>query len=153
MKLTSRGHYGLRAMTELARAYGGGPIAVADIAHSENLSEAYLEQLMGLLRRAGLVESIRGARGGYRLTRHPSAVTVGEVVRALEGPIAPVECASEAVGPGCCERVSDCASRQLWQKVRDSIVTVLDSTTLADLCHAEIAFDAGEGKGLATGGQ
>ncbi len=138
MKLSSKGHYGLRAMTELARAYGGGPVAIADIAQTENLSVAYLEQLLAQLRRAGLVESTRGARGGYQLTRPPSAVTVGEVVRVLEGPIAPVECASEAADPGCCERVSDCASRQIWQRMRDSIAAVLDSTTLADLCRGTV---------------
>ena len=134
MKFSTRGHYGLRAMVKLAQAYGEGPLALNDIAQAENLSEGYLEQLVAALRRAGLVKSKRGIRGGYQLTAQPSSITVGEVLRALEGPLAPVECASEVMAPGCCERETVCASRLVWQRMRDSIAQVLDSTTLADLC-------------------
>jgi Rrf2 family protein len=98
---------------------------------------AYLEQLIMKLRKAGLVESSRGAHGGYRLSAEPRLVTVGEVVRALEGPIVPVECVSEQENPGCCDRETDCPSREVWRRMRDSINEVLDSTNLADLCRIE----------------
>src|SRR3990172_8785433 len=134
MKVSSKGHYGLRAMVELAKAYGAGPVALPEIGETENLSVGYLEQLVASLRKAGLVESTRGMHGGYELTRSPALITVGDVMRALEGPIALAECASEMAEPGCCEREMDCASRLVWQRIRDSIIQVLDSTSLADLC-------------------
>lgn len=135
MKVSSRVHYGLRAMTELARAHGRGPVALSEIARVEHISLGYLEQLIAVLRRAGLVESVRGASGGYRLARPPSAITVGEIYRVLEGPIAPVECVEEHYLPGSCEREAACASRSIWRRVQLSIMQVLDSTTLADLAR------------------
>ena len=135
MKVSSKGHYGVRAMVVLARAYGGGPLALSGIAAREGLSSGYLEQLMMQLRRAGLVEGSRGAHGGYVLTEDPSRVTVGQVVRALEGPVEVAACASEVGEPNCCEKESTCASRLVWQRMKDSITQVLDSTTLADLCR------------------
>ena len=134
MKLSSRGHYGLRAMIELANSFGKGPVALAEIADQEKLSVAYLEQLFAALKKSGLVESTRGTRGGYELTRQPAQVSVGEIVRALEGPIAPVECDSEGAGARCCEREGKCPSQLVWQRMADSIAGVLDSTMLADLC-------------------
>lgn len=135
MKVTSRGHYGLRVMTQLALAYGDGPLALGEVARREHLSLAYLEQLIGPLRKAGLVEGTRGQHGGYWLARSPDIITVGEVVRALEGPIAPVECVAETYVPGSCEREPECLSRSVWQRVRDSIAQVLDGMTLADVAH------------------
>lgn len=135
MKVSSKGHYGVRAMVALARAYGAGPLALSGIAAQEDLSAAYLEQLMIRLRRAGLVEGSRGARGGYSLTQDPSLVTVGQVVRALEGPVVLLDCASELDDPNCCDKESDCPSRMVWQKMKESIAQVMDSTTLADLCR------------------
>jgi Rrf2 family cysteine metabolism transcriptional repressor len=141
VRVSSRAHYGLRAMTELARAYGHGPVALSEVARIEHISLGYLEQLRAALRRAGLVEAVRGAAGGYRLARAPAAITVGEIYRALEGPIAPVECTEDSYVPGSCEREPACASRTLWRRVRASIEQVLDSTTLADLCReADVAF-------------
>jgi len=133
LKFSSRSHYGLLAMVALARSYPRGPVPLAEIARSENISLSYLEQLIASLRKAGLVESTRGVHGGYELTADPATVTVGQVVRTLEGPIAPAECASEIENPGCCERESDCPSKILWEHVRDNIAQVLDATTLADL--------------------
>ncbi len=135
VKVSSRAHYGLRAMTDLARAHGRGPVALSEVARAEHLSQGYLEQLMASLRRAGLVEGTRGAAGGYRLARSPAEITVGQVYRALEGPIAPVECAEDGYVPGTCDQEPTCASRGIWHRVRASIEQVLDSTTLADLCH------------------
>lgn len=133
LKFSSRSHYGLRAMIALARSYPKGPLPLAEIARAENISLNYLEQLMAPLRKAGLVESTRGVKGGYELTSDPATVTVGQVVRTLEGPIAPAECASEIENPGCCQREMDCPSKTLWEHVRDNIAQVLDATTLADL--------------------
>ncbi len=133
MKVSTRAHYGLRAMTELARAHGNGLLSLAEISRTEGLPLAYLEQLIGELRRAGLVEGVRGLHGGYRLTRPPSEIAVGDVYRVLEGPIAPVECTAEDYLPMSCEREPGCLSRGLWERVRDSIAAVLDATTLADM--------------------
>ena len=120
-------------MVELARSYGQGPLPLAEVSRLQNISLAYLEQIVAPLREAGLVASTRGAHGGYHLAREPQAITVGDVLRALEGPIALVQCVSEARQGDRCEREEVCLTRTVWEKVRDSIVTALDSTTLADL--------------------
>ena len=133
MKLSTRGEYGLRTMACLASAYASRPVSLSEIARDENMSLAYLEQLIRVLRQKGLVTSTRGARGGYALARPPDRITAGDVIRALEGPIAPVECVSEEDGACVCERQSECRTRAVWEKLRDSIADALDSTTLADL--------------------
>jgi Rrf2 family protein len=139
MKVSTRVHYGLRAMTELARSYGEERLlSIAEIARSEELPLAYLEQLVGELRRAGLVEGTRGVRGGYRLARPPSAITVGDVYRVLEGEVAPVECTAEDYLPGSCVREPVCLSRSIWDRVQHAILAVLDSTTLDDLLKTEV---------------
>jgi Rrf2 family protein len=120
-------------MTELAKAYGGGPLALSEIARTEGLPATYLEQLMAELRRARLVEGVRGLHGGYTLTRKPGQITVGEIVRVLEGPISPVDCTAEDYAAGSCAREPDCLSRSVWQRVKESIDAVLDATTLQDL--------------------
>ncbi len=137
VKVSSRAHYGLRLMTELAKAYGEGARSLAEIARAEHLPQGYLEQLVVPLKRAGLIESVRGAHGGYRLSREPSAITVGEVVRVLEGSLALVECLADDYTPGACSVEGECLSRALWQRVRDSVNAVLDSTTLASLMASE----------------
>lgn len=136
MKLSTRSHYGLRAMAELARSHGSGPLSLTEIAEAEQLSLAYLEQLIALLRRAGLVTATRGVRGGYQLARDPKLITVGDIVRVLEGPLAPVECASEEGGSSCCDRETECSTREVWVRMRESIAQVLDSTSLYDICHS-----------------
>jgi Rrf2 family cysteine metabolism transcriptional repressor len=119
-------------MIELAQRYGQGPIPLAEVAQTEGIPCSYLEQIIAPLRKAGLVESRRGAHGGYTLARDPCAITAGEIVRTLEGPITPYPCASEE-GDFTCEREASCTARPLWQKMCDSIAAVLDSTTLAEL--------------------
>lgn len=141
LHVSQRAHYGLRAMTELAKAWGKKPLSLGEIAQVERLPAGYLEQLAMPLRRAGLIEATRGAHGGYRLARSPGELTVGDVVRALEGPVAPVECLYVDYSPGSCVREPVCLSRPLWQRVKESVDYVLDATTLADLCSEEsIAF-------------
>jgi Rrf2 family cysteine metabolism transcriptional repressor len=120
-------------MVELARSYGQGPLPLAKVSRLQNISLAYLEQIVAPLREARLVVSTRGAHGGYHLAREPQAITVGDILRALEGPIAPVQCVSKVRQRDRCEREEVCLTRPVWEKVRDSIVTALDSTTLADL--------------------
>jgi Rrf2 family cysteine metabolism transcriptional repressor len=110
-------------MMELASKYGEGPISLKSIAEKNGLSEHYLEQLIAPLRNAGLVKSVRGAYGGYVLSKEPQSITSGDVIRILEGPISPVDFAEE----------DDPAKRDLWLRIRDSIANVLDSTTLSDL--------------------
>jgi Rrf2 family cysteine metabolism transcriptional repressor len=121
-------------MVELARHHGAGPISLTEMADHEALPRPYLEQLVVSLREAGLVTSTRGAHGGYELTRAPENIRMGEVLRALEGPLAPMVCASEdPIHAGVCERTGFCTVNHLWVRVRDAISTALDSVTLADL--------------------
>ena len=134
MRISTKGGYGIRAMYELAAAHGQGPIPLKVVAEKQSLSENYLEQLMGTLRKAGLVRGVRGAKGGYVLALPPEAISVGDVIRALEGPIAPVSCVELDEDAGC-DRHASCPTRGLWERLRDSMIEVLDSTTLADLCR------------------
>ncbi|HEX77535.1 MAG TPA: Rrf2 family transcriptional regulator [Dehalococcoidia bacterium] len=130
MEFSSKGRYGLRLMIELAHAYGRGVLSLAEVAHKQGLPLGYLEQLMARLRQAGLVASERGIKGGYRLSASPESITIGEVLRALEGPIAPARCAT----PQGCRREPVCPSTLVWHKIRDTVAQVLNSTTLADIC-------------------
>ncbi|KLU62851.1 HTH-type transcriptional regulator CymR [Peptococcaceae bacterium CEB3] len=132
MKLSTRGRYGLKAMFDLAVHMGEGPVSLKSIAERQDISEHYLEQLIAGLRKAGLVKSVRGAQGGYVLGREPAKIRVGDVIRVLEGPIAPVDCVSEE-DPECCAKAEHCVTRTIWEKVRDSISEVLDSITLEDM--------------------
>jgi len=130
-------------MTRLSQAYGSGPLSLTEIARTEQLPLAYLEQLVGELRRARLVEGTRGLHGGYCLSRAPTAITVGEIYRVLEGPIAPVECTTDDYEPGACTVENGCLSRSIWLRVQASVSQVLDSTTLADLASGCGAPDQG----------
>ncbi|MDR3564392.1 MAG: Rrf2 family transcriptional regulator [Negativicutes bacterium] len=138
MKLSTKGRYGVSAMYDLALHYGQGPISLKSVAERQGISEHYLEQLMGVLRKSGYVKSVRGAQGGYTLTKDPTQITVGDIIKIMEGPIAPVDCLlSDAPDNDYCQRATFCVTRGVWAKVRDSINTVLDSISLADLCSDE----------------
>ncbi|AHF07452.1 RrF2 family transcriptional regulator [Desulfitobacterium metallireducens] len=132
MKLSTRSRYGVKAMFDLAQHAGEGPISLKSIAERQGISEHYLEQLISGLRKAGLVTSIRGAQGGYVLGREADQIRVGDVIRVLEGSIAPVDCVSEE-DPECCQKAKYCVTRTIWEKVRDSIADVVDSITLANM--------------------
>jgi Rrf2 family cysteine metabolism transcriptional repressor len=125
LKISTKGRYGLTIMMELATKFGEGPTSLKSIAEKHQLSEHYLEQLVAPLRNAGLVKSIRGAYGGYILSKAPEETSSGDVIRVLEGPISPVDFTEE----------DDPAKRDLWIRIRDSIADVLDSTTLSDLIN------------------
>jgi Rrf2 family transcriptional regulator, cysteine metabolism repressor len=121
-------------MVQLGRHFGQGPASLSEIAAEEELPRAYLEQLVMSLRDAGLVTSTRGAHGGYELSRPPEEIRMSEVLRALEGPLAPMICASDDPEHAVvCDRSSRCTVNILWVRVRDAITSTLDSMTLADL--------------------
>ena len=126
----------MRLMAQLAQRHGHGPASLTDIAEQEDLPRAYLEQLVISLRDADLVQSTRGAHGGYELTRPPEDIKMGEVLRALEGPIAPMICVTEDPGHQMCSRTGYCTVNFMWVRVRDAITGALDSMTLADLVPA-----------------
>jgi Rrf2 family transcriptional regulator, cysteine metabolism repressor len=121
-------------MVQLGWHFGQGPASLSEIAAEEELPRAYLEQLVMSLRDAGLVTSTRGAHGGYELSRPPETIRMSEVLRALEGPLAPMICASDDPEHAVvCDRSSRCTVNILWVRVRDAITSTLDSMTLADL--------------------
>jgi Rrf2 family transcriptional regulator, cysteine metabolism repressor len=138
MMFSTKAEYGIRVLAELARRDGDEPVSLAEIATADELPLAYLEHLVARLRKAGLVESRRGARGGYLLARPAVDITMAEVVEALEGSIAPIECISQAPdGALVCSREADpdhaCPTKLLWTRVRSSIVKTLTETALSDL--------------------
>jgi len=142
MMFSTKAEYGVRVMVELARRAGEEPIPLAEIAERGGLPLAYLEHLVARLRKAGLVDSRRGSRGGYLLARPSREITMAEVVEALEGRIAPIECISSSPdGTVRCQRETDpehvCTSKVLWTRVRGAIVRTLEETTLAELIPAK----------------
>lgn len=130
MKFSTRSRYGINAMFELARRHGGSPVSVKDISESQQIPEAYLEQIFMPLKKAGLIQSSRGAQGGYSLAADPKDVSVGAILRTLEGQMAPADCLEE---DGGCDRGCACAGRIIWEKIYDSINGVIDSLTMADI--------------------
>jgi Rrf2 family transcriptional regulator, cysteine metabolism repressor len=135
LRVSTRGEYGVRLMVYLARNYGGRPCSLTEISLSEGLElqQQYLEQLMRSLRQHGMVESTRGAHGGYRLAKSPEELRMSDILRALEGPIAPMICATEGTMEVICDRLDGCSTHFLWARVRDAITATLDAITLADL--------------------
>jgi Rrf2 family protein len=130
MRLSTKGRYGLMAMYQLALESGNGPISLKYIAEKEGLSENYLEQLFSSLRRDGLITSVRGAQGGYMLSRAPMNITVGQVLRSLEGNLAPADCVLHDTD---CTKEEGCATKLVMVKIKDSIESVVDSITLNDM--------------------
>jgi len=134
MKLSMRSDYGVRAIVDLARRFGDGPVQSADIAAREAIPEAYLEQLLTSLRKAGLVRSSRGPRGGHELAREPSVVAVGEVVAALEGPLLSLDCLGD---PDSDRSSTASVTRELWEEVAQAANRILDTTTVAELMERQ----------------
>lgn len=130
MKLSTRTRYGVRALLELAKSQVEGPTQIKIIAHRQDISVKYLEQLMGVLKQAGFVRSIRGAKGGYILAKKANQIRLSDVFNALEGQVTTVECVEDEK---YCSRVADCVARQLWAEVQKAIINVLQSVTLQDL--------------------
>ncbi len=142
MKLSTRGRYGIHAMYDLAVNADAGPQSIKAIAEREAIPEDYLEQLIALLKREGLVTSVRGAQGGYMLARRPEEISVGDVLRALEGGLNLVECLEEedACGKSCA-----CPSRIVWMKMRDGLNKVVDGISLRDMIEDYRRAGAQEG--------
>jgi Rrf2 family cysteine metabolism transcriptional repressor len=134
MKLSTKGRYGTRALLEMARHYGEGPLLLRDIAERQQISLQYLERLMSPLTKSGLIHSIRGAKGGVWLSRPPQEIRLSQVVEAMEGPIIPVDCIED---PEFCNRAGACATRDVWTGVQHAIYKVLDKITLADLVERQ----------------
>jgi Rrf2 family protein len=131
MKLSTKGRYGVKAMVELAINYGATPISIKTISARQNISECYLEQLFAPLRKAKLINSIRGAQGGYVLNKEPKNITVAEIIYILEGPIEIADC----IEGSTCDNVDFCATRLLWEKIKNSIDDVMKSITLQDIVN------------------
>jgi Rrf2 family cysteine metabolism transcriptional repressor len=130
MRMSTKGRYGLRLMMELASGYGRGPMLADAIAKNQTISSKYIHLLANGLRAAGLLRAVRGPSGGYELARAPSAITALEVIEALEGPNAPLECVEDATS---CDRASGCAARDLWCDVAIAMDKVLSGITLEQL--------------------
>lgn len=140
MKLSTKGKYGVKALFELALHEGAGPMSLKAISERQGLSEHYLEQLAAPLRKSGLIISVRGAQGGYVLGRAAAQITVGDIIRVLEGPIGFTDCSVE--GEPAPENPAECVVHGVWEKVTRQIIAVIDGITLADLveqAHAEQA--------------
>lgn len=136
MKLSVRGEYALRALLVLARDFqeDDSVVRIQEVSDKQNIPKRFLEQILNDLKSGGMVESKRGVAGGYRLRRPPERITLAEIVRHIEGPLAPVSCVSEKFYEKCsCPDESRCAIRSVMKEVRDSIVKVMEQTTLADL--------------------
>ncbi len=136
MWISTKAQYGLRALVEIAKG-DGEPMALKHVAEAQDISQHYLEQIASNLRRAGFIRSVRGAFGGYKLARTPELISTLDVVEAMEGSIAPVECIEDS---SSCSHISACGTENLWRRVDFAIRDVLGNTTLADLMReAEFA--------------
>ena len=132
MKLSTRTRYGLRAILELALQYDEGPLQIKTIAHRQNISRKYLEQIIAILKSNGLVASVRGPRGGYLLAKTPEEITLYDLFRALEGSSTTVECLKNK---NYCSRYPGCVARQAWAKLQQTIDDALKSLTLQELVN------------------
>ena len=134
MRISTRGRYALRAILDVAQYSGNGPVSRQDIAERQEISADYVAQLFRPLQSAGLVEGVKGPGGGYRLGRDAGLIRAGDVVRAVEGPVAVVHCTLPCPDEGpSCQRVDRCVTHLLWKRVSKAVTEVLDSVTLKDL--------------------
>jgi len=134
VRLSTRGRYAVRAMLDLALQPGDGPTLVKDISERQQISCLYLEQLFTRLKVAGLVRSVRGPKGGFMLTRPPREIRFADIVQAMEGSMAPVECVDNAM---LCPRAASCVTRRVWVEVKEAMDGVLTATTLEDLVERQ----------------
>ena len=132
MKLSTKGRYGLRALIDLAVHSEEDPVSISSIAARQNISERYLEQLVGKLKKAGIVKSIRGAQGGYQLAKSADEISVGDILRVLEGSLEAVECPGLKAEQGC-EEADFCVTKYVWQKINESITNAVDQISLNQL--------------------
>jgi Rrf2 family cysteine metabolism transcriptional repressor len=136
MTISTKGRYGVKAMLDLALYSDGAGVSAKSIAERQNIPEKYLEQILSVLRKAGLIESIRGPSGGYLLSKPPEDITVGHILRALEGDLAPVTCVRQDKKREACKRSGMCITKYVWARVRDGVNQVIDGINLKDLAEA-----------------
>ncbi len=133
MRLSTKGEYASRAMLELARRYPGGePVHSREISETQAIPQRFLEQILLLLKRAGYLKSRKGQHGGYLLAKPPAAINVAEVIRVMDGPLAPIDCVS-VMAHEACPMEGTCGLRWLWKDVRDAVAEILEATTFDDL--------------------
>jgi len=134
--VSTKAEYATRALLDLALAWGGFPVKTVDIARRQRIPKKYLEQILLVYKRQGILRSKAGLNGGYSLARPPEQITMTQVIRAMDGPLAPVRCVSStAYAPCTCPNERDCPIRAIWQEARDAMVGVLDRVTLADMAR------------------
>ena len=131
MKISTKGRYALRLMLDLAIYNTGEPVSLKDVARRQQISEKYLDQIISVLNKAGFVRSVRGAQGGYMLTKEPAEYTVGSVLRLTEGDLAPVSCVGmDSVD---CDRRDGCVTVRIWEQLNEAVNNVVDNITVADM--------------------
>ncbi len=134
LRLSTKGQYGVRAMYEIAKGSGLGPVTIKRISQEQHVSVAYLEQILNKLRRAGIIKSVKGPGGGYMLARDPKLISIGEILKELEGPVAITSCLDPKEG---CVRVDSCVTHLLWKSLGDNIKRFLDGMKLQDLLQGD----------------
>ena len=139
MRISARARYGIKAMLELALVYDEKTTSVRSIAQKQNISELYLEQIFSILKKGQLIKSVRGAKGGYSLSKNPKDITIKNIIDILEGPVSISDCIEENAN---CDNLDRCATRVLWVKIRDAINDIFSSVTLKDIIdeHCKLNF-------------
>ena len=145
MKLSTKGEYASRAVLELALRYDEGPLHIREISAAQGIPERFLEQILLQLKRTGCLRSKKGPRGGYFLARPPSRISVAEVIRVMDGPLAPIKCVS-VTAHEVCPYERTCGLKGLWKETRDAVATILERTTFADLADRTRAARQGTPK-------
>lgn len=140
MNLSQKCQYAIRAILELAKHYGEGPVVISQIAANQAIPQRFLENILNELRPTGLIESRRGMQGGYLLTRDPADISVGEIIRLVDGPLDPVKCIGDRNGP-CCPIKDNCALFHLWTRAKEAVEEVYDNASFRDLVDQERKLD------------
>lgn len=145
MKFSTKGRYGLRAMVDVAVVGEEAPVPIQAIAKRQDLSEKYLEQLLGMLKKAGLVKSVRGNQGGYQIEGDTAAISVGDILRALEGELLPVECVGFEEESSC-RAAKSCVTKYVWRRINESLEETVNHITLKELVEQTKSMQAGTWK-------
>jgi Rrf2 family protein len=143
LRLSTKGQYGVRAMFEIAKGFSRGPITIKEISERQDVSVAYLEQILNKLRKAGLITSVKGPGGGYVLSKDPDSISIGAILRELEGPVAITSCLDPKEG---CMRVEGCVTHLLWKSLGEKIGAFLDGMTLRDLLRGNRLMEINGGQ-------
>jgi len=138
LRLSTKSRYGTRAVLDIATHSHQGPVTLNDISARQEISKKYLEQIVHRLLKVGLLVSVRGPQGGYLLAKTPARIRLGEIIRALDGPVAPVRCVDE---PRICDRARHCVTRHVWSEIKQSVEAVIDRITIADLTSRQSGVD------------